>query len=55
VLGIEGPGWASFTPDLPSHRVETLLEDAIGAARLCEGHAEMTAASAHLLACGRRA
>ena len=54
VLGIEGPGWTLFTPDLSEDRVEGLLDAAIRAARLCDGHAEMTVASAHLLACGRR-
>jgi SAM-dependent methyltransferase len=54
VLGIEGPGWALFTPNLTEDRVEGLLEDAIAAARLCDGHPDMSAASAHLLACGRR-
>jgi SAM-dependent methyltransferase len=54
ILGVEGPGWPLFTPDLPEDRVERLLPAAIGAARLCDGHREMTAASAHLLAVGRR-
>lgn len=54
VLGIEGPGWTLFTPDLAEDRVDGLLAAAIRAARLCDGHADMTAASAHLLACGRR-
>ena len=54
VLGIEGPGWTLFTPDLAAERVEGLIDAAIRAARLCDGHADMTAASAHLLACGRR-
>jgi len=53
-LGIEGPGWPLFTPDLAEDRVEDLLKDAIAAARLCDGHPEMTAVSAHLLACGHR-
>ena len=55
VLGVEGPGWPLFTRDLAEERVEHLLEAAIRAARLYDGHAEMTAASAHLLAVGRRA
>jgi SAM-dependent methyltransferase len=54
VLGIEGPGWPLFTPDLTEERASDLLDDAIAAARLCDGHPEMTAVSAHLLACGRR-
>lgn len=54
VLGIEGPAWTLFTPDLADDRVEGLLDAAIRAARLYDSHADMTAASAHLLACGRR-
>ena len=54
VLGIEGPGWPLFTPDLPEERVERLLPAAIRAARLYDGHPEMTAASAHVLGVGRR-
>jgi hypothetical protein len=53
ILGIEGPGWMLFTPGLAEDRLEDLLEDALAAARLCDGHADITAASAHLLACGR--
>lgn len=53
VLGIEGPGWPLFTPDLAEDRASDLLDDAVAAARLSDGYAEMTAASAHLLACGR--
>lgn len=54
VLGIEGPGWTLFTPSLAEERVEGLLDASLRAARLCDGHEEMTAVSAHLLACGRR-
>lgn len=54
VLGVEGPGWPLFTHDLREDRGDDLLADALAIARLCDGHADMTAASAHLLACGRR-
>ncbi len=54
VLGIEGPGWILFTPDLAHDQADELLRDAVAAARLCDGHLDTTAASAHLLACGRR-
>jgi len=37
------------------HRVEGLLKDVIATARLRDGHPDMTAVSAHLLACGQRA
>jgi SAM-dependent methyltransferase len=53
VLGIEGPGWTLLSPDLPEERVEDLLDAATRAARLCDGHPDITAASAHLLAVGR--
>ena len=51
VLGVEGPGWILFSPDPAQERVEALRD----AARLCDGHADMTAAGAHLLAVARRA
>lgn len=54
VLGIEGPGWTMFTADLAEDRVDDLLDTAIQTARLCDSQPEMTAVSAHLLACGRR-
>lgn len=54
VFGIEGPGWTLFTPDLAEDRADDLLDAAIRAARLCDGHPDMTATSAHLLAIGRR-
>lgn len=53
VLGIEGPGWTLFGPGLEKNCAQTVLETAIFAARLCEGQAAATAASAHLLAVGQ--
>ncbi len=54
VLGVEGPGWILFGSDLAEGRVDDLLDAAIRTARLFDGHPDMTAASAHLLAFGRR-
>lgn len=54
VLGIEGSAWPLFSPDLAEDRVERLLGAATRAARLCDGLPDMTAASADLLATGRR-
>lgn len=54
VFGIEGPGWILFTPTVAGEAHEELLDAATRAARLCDGHSDMTAVSAHLLACGRR-
>ena len=55
VVGVEGPGWTLFTPGLPSDAAEALLDSALAVARLCDGHPDPTAASAHLFAFGRRA
>ena len=49
ILGIEGPGWPLFTAAASPE----LLDRALRTARLCDGHAELVAASAHLLGCGR--
>ena len=49
-----GPGWILFRPTGSDERVDELLETTLRAARLCDGHTEMTSMSAHLLACGRR-
>jgi hypothetical protein len=54
VLGIEGPGWHRFTPDIDERRVELVLEAALRTARLCDAQPEIVASSAHLLACARR-
>ena len=50
IVGIEGPGWPQFTKDADAER---LLDATLRTARLCDGHPELTAASAHLLGCGR--
>jgi SAM-dependent methyltransferase len=54
VVGIEGPGWTAFTPDVAGARAEALLDVALSVARLCDGHPEIAAASAHLLAFAHR-
>jgi SAM-dependent methyltransferase len=54
VLGIEGPGWVLFARSLTEERAASLVTAAACAARLYDGYAEMAAASAHLLAFGRR-
>lgn len=54
VLGIEGPGWLLFAPDLTEDRAVPLVTAAACAARLYDGYPEMAAVSAHLLACGHR-
>jgi SAM-dependent methyltransferase len=54
VRGIEGPGWILFGPDLEEERVADLVDAAARAARLYDDQPEMTPASAHLLAWGRR-
>lgn len=54
IVGIEGPAWPLFTRHIDAGHTDALLEGALLTARLCDGHPDMTAASAHLLACGRR-
>jgi hypothetical protein len=54
ILSIEGPGWPQFTPDVPAERVDALLDATLRTAELCDQQPDMTAASAHLLACARR-
>lgn len=53
VLGIEGPGWILFSPDLEAEREEALVAASLRVARLYDGYPDMAGASAHLLACGR--
>ncbi|MDQ3435419.1 MAG: hypothetical protein M3481_12195 [Actinomycetota bacterium] len=52
VVGIEGPGWPSFTPDLVEHRVEDLLKGArrSQAVRRAPRHDRRQRASARLWA-----
>lgn len=54
IVGIEGPAWPLFTRHVADEPTDALLDGALQTARLCDGHPDMTAASAHLLGCGRR-
>jgi SAM-dependent methyltransferase len=54
LLGIEGPGWILLGEARNEANPERVVANAAAAARLLEGEREVTGASAHLLAIGRR-